>query len=99
MKKEADVKAVVKKTLTDFGAWWFMPVMNGYGRQGIPDFICCIEGKFFSIETKFGTDQPSALQQLEMNKITEAGGVALLINEKNWSTLPLTLAAIRELSR
>ena len=49
---ESIVKAGVEKVLAEFGAWYYMPVQNGMGVSGIPDFIACIDGKFIAIETK-----------------------------------------------
>jgi hypothetical protein len=49
---EGKVKAGVKKILKERGIWYFMPMQNGFGVVGIPDFICCWKGMFFAIETK-----------------------------------------------
>ena len=49
---EGKVKAAVKKELKERGIWFFMPMQNGFGVVGIPDFICCWKGMFFAIETK-----------------------------------------------
>ena len=99
MKNERDVKAAVKEILKAAGAWWFMPVASGYGRQGIPDFIACVDGKFLAIETKFGGNTTSPLQKRELEAIELANGTALVIDEGNVQLLPVTLAALRELFR
>lgn len=83
MKNEADVKDEVKKVLKSLGAWWFMPVQTGYGVQGIPDFIVCLNGEFVAIETKFGYNKPTAHQAMQLKKIQEAKGRAFVINEEN----------------
>jgi hypothetical protein len=49
---EGRVKEAVKKELKSRGIWYFMPMQNGFGVVGIPDFICCWEGLFLAIETK-----------------------------------------------
>lgn len=49
---EGKVKDGVKKFLKERGAWFFMPVSNGMGQAGIPDFIICYKGVFVAIETK-----------------------------------------------
>ena len=55
MKKEEDVKKVVKTILKGTPkCWWFMPPANGFGRSGIPDFVGHVNGHFFAVETKFG---------------------------------------------
>lgn len=83
MKKEADVKKRVKEILDGMGAWWFMYVPTGYGVAGVPDFLCCIKGRFFAIETKFGNKQPTALQHAQMRRINAADGPVFVVNEKN----------------
>lgn len=49
---EGKVKDAVKKELRKRDIWYFMPMQNGFGVVGIPDFICCWEGTFLAIETK-----------------------------------------------
>ena len=83
MSPEGKVKAAVKKFLKAKGAWFYMPVQNGMGRVGIPDFICCWEGKFYAIETKApgksGNTTPN--QDRELQGIKLAGGVALVVDD------------------
>lgn len=81
MTPEARVKDAVKKVLTAHGVWYFMPVSNGMGRHGIPDIICCAGGRFVAIECKAGKGRTTALQQRELERITEAGGAALVVND------------------
>ena len=84
---EGKVKEKVKKLLTKHGAYFFMPRGTTYGRSGIPDFIVCAHGLFVGVETKAGRNEPSALQDLEMLNIRKAGGITLVINEKNLDDL------------
>lgn len=85
MSKEKDVKEEVKRVLKSFGdtVWWFMPVPTGFGVQGVPDFVCCIAGRFVGIETKFGSNGLTPYQIKQMNDITKAYGAHMVINEKN----------------
>ena len=94
MKNEADVKSEVKKILKSLGAWWFMPVQTGYGVQGIPDFIVCLNGKFVAIETKYGGNKVTAHQAMQMEKIENASGTALIVDEKNLFNLAARLKLI-----
>lgn len=87
MTPEAKVKAKVKKILDEMGAYYFMPATGGFGRSGVPDIVGCINGRFFGIECKAGSNKPTALQEKELRRITETGGVALLINEDNIGAL------------
>ena len=49
---EGKLKKAVKKELKKRGIWYFMPMQNGMGVVGIPDFVCCDAGWFLAIETK-----------------------------------------------
>lgn len=82
---ESKVKKAVKEVL-DAGApnvWYCMPMGTMYGRSGVPDFVGVAYGFFFSIEAKAGKNKPTGLQNLVLNKIREADGYALVINENN----------------
>lgn len=78
---EAKVKKGVRQVLDELGAYYVMPVTGGYGKQGAPDFLVCHEGSFFGIETKAGKGKLTALQELNLKNIVQAGGVALVIRE------------------
>lgn len=87
---ESKVKKQVKKILDDVGAYHFSPMMDGYGRSGVPDIIACVKGKFVGIECKAGKNEPTLLQKHNMKLINQAGGLAIVINESNIEAL-LTL--------
>lgn len=81
---EAKVKAKIKKILDEHEVYYAMPVGSGYGRSGVPDFLCCVEGKFLAIEAKAtDKDKPTALQVREMKRIEMSGGLAVVIHEGN----------------
>ena len=92
--RESDVKDDIKKILTQHGVWYFMPSMNGYGRSGIPDFVCCIQGRFLAIEAKFGRGTTNLNQDRELLAINTSGGVSMVINEVSISELEAYLVAI-----
>jgi hypothetical protein len=82
MKKEKDVKDVVKAVLKNTpNCWWFMPPANGFGRSGIPDFIGNVNGYFFAVETKFGKGTTTANQEREIALITQTGGQVWIVRE------------------
>ena len=84
MKKEEDVKKIVKAVLKDTAkCWWFMPSANGFGRAGIPDFVGCANGHAFAIETKFGKGVTTANQNREINAATFAGAEVWIVRETN----------------
>lgn len=80
---EGRVKAAVKKYLTEIGAYFYMPVSNGMGRVGAPDFMVCLNGYFVGIETKApgkrGNTTPN--QDRELAAIAAAGGVAVVVDD------------------
>tara|TARA_Y100000389_G_C17460860_1_gene521572 strand:+ start:81 stop:377 length:297 start_codon:yes stop_codon:yes gene_type:complete len=80
---EKKVKDKVVKILKEFGVYYFFPATYGFGRSGVPDIVCCLEGNFFAIECKAGKNKPTALQEREMEAIRKTKGVALVVNEEN----------------
>lgn len=91
MKGEAKIKDAVKKMLTASGAYWYMPVSNGMGRVGAPDFMVCLNGRFMGLETKApgkrGNTTPN--QDRELADIRKAGGIALVVDDPEAQLLPL----------
>lgn len=81
---EAAVKDAVKAWLKARGWWWFMPVSNGMGVVGLPDFICIRPvvvtpemvgitlGMFVGIETK----APGKLNNLTPNQRNRLAEIA-----------------------
>lgn len=58
--------------------WYYMPVSNGMGVHGIPDFVCCWRGKFFAIETKAPGGSPTPNQEMRHEEIRSAKGWVLV---------------------
>jgi hypothetical protein len=92
---EGKVKAEVRRLLTEFGIYYFMPAANGFGRAGIPDIICCFGGRFIAIECKAGKGVTTALQDRELAAIRTAGGMAMVVNESNIDELKEKLQWMR----
>jgi hypothetical protein len=82
MTPEGKVKADVKKFLKSIGCWYFLPVSNGMGQVGIPDFICCFQGRFVAIETKAPgkLSNTTANQDRVISEIKLAGGSAVVVD-------------------
>ena len=78
---EAKVKKNIRAVLDAAGTYYAMPVGSGYGNSGVPDFLVCCNGRFIGIEAKAGTNKATALQESNIQKIFDAGGIALVINE------------------
>jgi Holliday junction resolvase len=80
---EAKVKKKVVDVIKKYGAYYFFPATGGYGRSGVPDVVCCYRGMFVAIECKAGSNKPTPLQEAEMQKIRQAQGFVLVVNETN----------------
>lgn len=107
LRNEADVKAQIKKLLEVLDIYYFMPLMAGYGRDGIPDFVCCAGGQFFTIEAKYDCTRhretdgriksgaPSPFQKKEMADIRKHGGITLVVDKGNVLILHEVLKTIK----
>lgn len=76
------MKAAVKRLLKERGIWFYMPVQNGMGVVGIPDFICCWNGRFLAVETKAPGKRTNTTpnQQARLAEIASANGLALVVD-------------------
>jgi Holliday junction resolvase len=81
MTPEAKVKKAVVDILKAHNVYHFFPAANGYGRAGIPDIICCVNGYFLAIECKAGKGMPTALQARELDRIRSHKGDAMVMRE------------------
>ena len=84
---EAKVKAKIKAILKAHNVYYAMPIGTGYGNSGVPDFLCCVNGKFVAIEAKAGKGQATALQLKNLQLIDASGGYSLIIREDDYAYL------------
>lgn len=92
---EKRVKDACVELLKEFGAYYFFPVMGGYGRSGIPDIIACYRGRFIAIECKAGFNSVTQLQAKELKAIDAAGGVTMVVREDTLDLLRQELRRLR----
>jgi Holliday junction resolvase len=81
---EKKVKDKVVGILKEEGVYYFFPATHGFGRSGVPDIVCCVNGYFLAIEVKAGTNKPTALQVREIEAIRRSNGIAVVANDQNW---------------
>ena len=71
-----------------FGRGWRKPVNENwqgdasllhYGTAGLPDIVCCLEGRFFAFEVKTLSGQLTKLQEHTLERIKAAGGRAFVV--------------------
>lgn len=80
---EGKIKDKVKRALAPyFGSselygWW--PVPAGYGENSL-DFVGCLNGQFFAVETKARGAKPTALQKQIIRRIELAQGKVFVID-------------------
>lgn len=84
---EAKVKDKIKAILKEHRVYYAMPIGTGYGNAGVPDFLCCIKGRFLAIEAKANGGKTTALQDKNLRDIATAGGITCVLNEDNVSAL------------
>lgn len=86
-------KKVIAPMLEDLNAWFFMPVSNGMGKHGIPDFIACVPqritadmvgqtiGRFVGIEAKAPDRKRNVSdhQTKQLTAIRNAHGIAAVV--------------------
>lgn len=94
MTPERRVKAKVRKVLDKLGAYYVMPVTGGYGNSGAPDFLACLHGRFIGIECKAGKNTPTPLQEKNLRQLSQAGGVALVVNDENVDVFETELSRV-----
>lgn len=85
---EGKVKKEIKRILDKYRAagnlWYHFVANNGYGNSGCPDVLACCHGTFIAIELKAdSTKKPTALQQIQLDAISRAGGISLVVNKDN----------------
>lgn len=100
MTPEGKVKAGVTKFLDALGndCWYFMPMMMGYGRKGIPDIVGCYKGQFFAIECKAEgkAAQVTPWQEREARDIATAQGMCCLVDNSSTAKAGHSLKPFRE---
>jgi hypothetical protein len=83
---ESLVKKKIHAILKAYGAYAVNYIGGISANNGTPDILACLNGRFIAIEAKAGKNKPTDLQTLNLKRIDDAGGLALVINEDN---LPL----------
>ena len=61
---------------------WFENIQQ-VAIRGTPDQLGLISGRFAALEFKYGHGKTTELQQHKLGLIEKAGGIALVVNEKN----------------
>lgn len=86
MAEEKNFENKVKQFLDDLGCWYIKYWAGAkYTKEGIPDILACIKGKFYGIEIKAPNGRPKLLQLVKLKKIRAAEGIGVLLYPKDFS--------------
>jgi hypothetical protein len=100
MTPEGRVKEGIKRVLKKYDVWYFMPAANGFGKQGVSDFICCWDGQFLAIEAKAPGKEKDTTPNQErfISEVKLNGGWAFVCDDPaaldNWLRLQRTVTCL-----
>jgi len=74
---EKDIVNQIMKYLKALPECFYWKQHGGqFGTSGLPDIICCINGRFVAFEVKQPSGRLTKLQEVTIRRINEAKGVA-----------------------
>lgn len=74
--REKDLQSQIIQYLRSNGA--YVCKVNIASKNGVPDLLVCWFGRFVGIEVKVGRNKPTALQEINLRRINQAGGWSLV---------------------
>ena len=77
--KESTLQRKVILHLRTSGAYVFKVVGSAMQQRGTPDCLVCYRGRLIGIELKVPGKVTSKLQEVELQKIRDAGGIGVVI--------------------
>ena len=80
-KEEAAVQTSIINYLVWLGAWVVKTIATT--KNGTPDVLACLNGRFIGIEVKKPGGKASPLQKVQLRKIKEAGGLSITADNLN----------------
>ena len=98
MAAEKTFENKVKKYIEDQGSWQVKFFANRMTKTGIPDILACINGYFVAIDVKAKNGKPSELQKYHVQKIIDAGGLAIILYPQDWELFVRLVKYLREQS-
>ena len=79
MAAEKQYESKVRKFLNNEGCYEVKYFANAYTKSGIPDILCSCNGYFVAVEVKAPNGRPSELQKMNVRKINEGNGYAVIL--------------------
>jgi Holliday junction resolvase len=87
----------MKKFIETMGGWQVKFHANSFTKSGIPDCLCCVEGRFVAVEVKATKGKPSPLQIHQLKQIDKAGGYAILLYPDNYDLFKDFIKCLKDL--
>jgi len=78
---EGQLKASIRQLLDTVGIFNYNAWGGPMSPKGVPDLICCQEGRFVGIEVKTKTGRVSPEQEEFIRRINDAGGLAFVARD------------------
>lgn len=75
--KESQIQTKIIKYLNGIGAYSIKTIVTN--RNGCPDIICCLKGRYVALEVKAEKGTVSQLQEHNIKLIRNSGGVAEVV--------------------
>lgn len=90
MQRETLLKIKVLQALDKLPNTWFLKTQE-VARSGVPDLLMCVAGTFVAIELKTEDGVISKLQEYNLKRIEDTGGVSFVLTPSNLDTSILLL--------
>lgn len=97
MAQEKNFENKVKQFLKDENCY-YIKYWGGaaYTQKGVPDLLVCCNGFFIGIELKSEVGKPSELQKYNIQKIKDAGGLAMVLYPKDFEDFKKTIKFLKD---
>lgn len=81
MASEKAIDARIQKLVAQRGGWSVKFHGTAKTRAGVPDRLVCYRGYFVAVEVKQPGKKPTPIQQFEIDRIKESGGIAIVATD------------------
>lgn len=78
MSEKRNVEEPIKRWLLTHGCYFNKNHGSAFQRKGLPDIFACVNGRFVAIETKAFGKVASEHQQIHLDNIKKANGIAFV---------------------
>ena len=81
MASEKAIDARIQKLVASRGGWSVKFHGSAKTRAGVPDRLICYCGVFIAVEVKKPGGKPTRIQEFEISRIRDAGGIAIVATD------------------